>query len=44
MQYSVVNYKKVKDLETFRFDVEYFHPEYLRTFNLIKKKKGSLLL
>ena len=43
MQYSVVNYKTVKELETLRFDAEYFHPEYLRIFNLIKEKNNRFI-
>lgn len=41
MQYSIVNYKTVQELKTFRIDAEYFHPEYLRMFDLMKQKKDQ---
>ncbi|MEW6408146.1 MAG: restriction endonuclease subunit S [Patescibacteria group bacterium] len=37
MQYSVVNYKTVKENSDFRIDAEYFHPVYLRDDLLVAK-------
>jgi restriction endonuclease S subunit len=37
MQYSVVNYKTVKENSDFRIDAEYFWPDFLNTELIIKK-------
>lgn len=37
MQYSIVDFKKVGETETFRFDSEYFKPEYLAIESLIAR-------
>lgn len=43
MQYSIVNYKTVKELETLRFDAEYFKPEYLDIIRLTKNKSEQFI-
>ena len=44
MNFAIINYSKVKDsTKLFRFDAEYFHPTYLKTENLIKKRTYSEL-
>lgn len=42
MQYSVVNYKTVKENSDFRIDAEYFHPACLDIHKKIKSKNGVL--
>ena len=42
MQYSVVNYKTVKENSDFRIDSEYFHPACLDIHEKIKSKNGVL--
>ena len=37
MQYSVVNYKSVKENSDFRIDADYYHPVYLREDYLVSK-------
>ena len=39
MQYSVVNYKTVKENSDFRIDADYYHPIYLREDSLVAKFK-----
>jgi len=39
MQYSIVNYKTVKENSDFRIDAEYFYPEFLRNEKLFRKHK-----
>jgi restriction endonuclease S subunit len=38
MQYSIVNYKTVKENSDFRMDAEYFWPDFLKTEVIIRKK------
>jgi len=40
MQYSVVNYKTVKENSDFRIDADYYHPVYLREDYLVAKFKN----
>jgi len=42
MQYSIVNYKTVKENSDFRIDAEYFHPVCLDIHEKIKSKNGVL--
>jgi len=42
MQYSVVNYKTVKENSDFRIDAEYYHPVCLDIHERIKSKNGVL--
>lgn len=37
MQYSVVNYKTVKENSDFRIDAEYYHPEFLLNEKLLRR-------
>lgn len=39
MQYSVVNFKIVKENSDFRIDAEYYYPEFLRNEKLLKQYK-----
>jgi len=39
MQYSVVNYKNVKENSDFRIDADYYYPEFLRNEKLLIKRK-----
>lgn len=41
MQYSVVNYKTVKENFDFRIDADYFGPEFLKTEKVIKKSDSQ---
>lgn len=41
MQYSVVNYKTVKENSDFRIDGEYFWPDFLKTETIIKKSNSQ---
>ncbi len=43
MQYSVVNYKTVKELEGLRIDAEYFHPAALKYETIISNHHGKTL-
>ncbi|KJU81876.1 DNA methylase-type I restriction-modification system [Candidatus Magnetobacterium bavaricum] len=43
MQYSVVNYKTVRENSDFRIDAEYYHPAVLRRLNLLDNKHNDLL-
>ena len=36
MQYSVVNYKTVRENSDFRIDAEYFHPSKLNSLRILK--------
>lgn len=42
MQYSIVNYKTVKENSDFRIDAEYYHPIYLVIHEKIKSKNNVL--
>jgi len=42
MQYSVVNYRTVKENSDFRIDAEYYHPICLDFHEKIKSKNGVL--
>lgn len=39
MQYSIVNYKTVKENSDFRIDADYYHPEFLLNEKLLKQHK-----
>lgn len=43
MQYSVVNYKTVKENSDFRIDGEYYHPTILSRLNLLEGKNNKPL-
>jgi type I restriction enzyme, S subunit len=43
MEYSVVNFKNVKEIQDFRIDAECFQPIHLQTEDLIKKTKYETL-
>ncbi len=43
MQFSIVNYKTVKENSDFRIDAEYFKPEFLNSLELVKSHKYSIL-
>lgn len=43
MQHSIVNFSKVANLPTFRFDSEYFLPVYLQIENIIKDKQNKFV-
>lgn len=43
MQYSVVNYKTVKNNSDFRIDGEYYHPAILNRLNLLDHKEKDFL-
>lgn len=43
MQYSVVNYKTVKENSDFRIDADYYHPVYLKQDYLVAKYKNISL-
>src|SRR3989338_4648448 len=43
MQYSVVNYKTVKENSDFRIDGEFYHPIILNRLNLLDLKQNDLL-
>jgi len=43
MQYSVVNYKTVKENSDFRIDGEYYHPAILNRLNLLEGKNNETL-
>lgn len=43
MQYSVVNYKTVKENSDFRIDGEYYHPAILSRLNLLEGKNNEPL-
>jgi restriction endonuclease S subunit len=43
MQYSVVNYKTVKENSDFRIDGEYYHPAILNRLNLLEGKNNDFL-
>ncbi len=43
MQYSVVNYKTVKENSDFRIDSEYYHPEKLDTLRILKDNSNISL-
>src|SRR3989344_3558024 len=44
MQYSVVNYKTVKENSDFRIDSEFYHPVILNRLDLIDHKSNDLLI
>lgn len=41
MQYSLVDFNEIEKVETYRFDAEYFKPEYLEIERVVKNKTGS---
>jgi len=41
MQYSVVNYRTVKENFDFRIDAEYFDPKYLQLDQILNKREQS---
>ena len=43
MQYSVVNYKTVKENLSFRIDADFFRPDYLEILDKIQSKKHQSL-
>lgn len=43
MQYSVVNYRTVKENSDFRIDAEYFHPEKLNSLRILKNNSDIFL-
>lgn len=43
MQYSIVNYKTVKENSDFRIDADYYHPEKLNSFLILKKSSNKVL-
>jgi hypothetical protein len=43
MQYSVVNYKTVKENSDFRIDSEFYHPVILNRLNLLDHKRNEQL-
>ena len=43
MQYSVVNYKTVKENSDFRVDADYFRPDFLNSLKLVKSHKNFAL-
>lgn len=43
MQYSIVNYKTVKENSDFRIDAEYYHPEFLKIEEGLSFKKHDIL-
>jgi restriction endonuclease S subunit len=43
MQYSVVNYKTVKENSDFRIDADYFKPEFLNSLELVTSRENSML-
>jgi len=43
MQYSVVNYKTVKENSDFRIDAEFYHPAILSRLNLLDNKPNDFL-
>ncbi len=43
MQYSVVNYKTVKENSDFRIDSEYYHPAILDRLDLLNNKENDFL-
>ena len=43
MQYSIVNYKTVKENSDFRIDAEYYRPIVLNRINLLNKKQNKPL-
>lgn len=43
MQYSIVQYSKVRELEDFRIDADYFHPDYLQKERIIVSQKCAPL-
>ncbi|MCK4905567.1 restriction endonuclease subunit S [bacterium] len=43
MQYSVVNYKTVKENSDFRIDADYFRPDFLNSLELVNSHRNSTL-
>jgi type I restriction enzyme S subunit len=43
MQYSVVNYKTVKENSDFRIDAEYYHPEKIISLKILKNNSDLVL-
>lgn len=43
MQYSVVNYKTVKDNSDFRIDADYFRPDFLNSLELVTSHENLML-
>jgi len=43
MQYSVVNYKTVKENSDFRIDADYFRPDFLNSLELVNSRDNSVL-
>ncbi|HQL52413.1 MAG TPA: hypothetical protein PLX01_00225 [Candidatus Magasanikbacteria bacterium] len=43
MQYSIVNYKTVKENSDFRIDADYYHPEKLNSFLILKNNSDQIL-
>jgi restriction endonuclease S subunit len=43
MQYSIVNYKTVRENSDFRIDADYFRPDFLNSLELVNSRDNSVL-